>query len=149
MILKPSDALEKISYNQFVHTFIFIMAASGVGAGSPVGTQELTTFVQNLLQQMQGRFQEMSDTIITRIDEMGSRIDELERCISELMQQAGVEEGDTRDARPLMTSSYSGGSTYPGGGGSSYTGGPTQQYSNTTTTYHSTVGPSSASTMTF
>jgi heat shock factor-binding protein 1 len=32
----------------------------------PQGTQELTEFVQNLLQQMQARFQEMSDTIIGR-----------------------------------------------------------------------------------
>ncbi|KAH9601364.1 Heat shock factor binding 1 [Trypanosoma melophagium] len=56
------------------------------------GTQELTSFVQNLLQHMQDRFQEMSDSIITRIDEMGNRIDDLEKSISELMQQAGMEE---------------------------------------------------------
>ena len=63
-------------------------------AGQPQGTQELTAFVQNLLTQMQTRFQEMSDAIITRIDEMGSRIDDLEKSIADLMQQAGVEEGD-------------------------------------------------------
>lgn len=65
---------------------------------SAQGTQELTIFVQNLLQQMQSRFQEMSDTIITRIDEMGSRIDDLEKSIAELMQQAGIEEGDDPSA---------------------------------------------------
>jgi heat shock factor-binding protein 1 len=63
-------------------------------AGAPQGTQELTVFVQNLLQQMQTRFQEMSDAIINRIDEMGGRIDDLEKSIAELMQQAGIEEGD-------------------------------------------------------
>jgi len=68
--------------------------------GGPQGTQELTAFVQNLLQQMQGRFQEMSDAIINRIDEMGSRIDDLEKSIAELMQQAGIEEGDVANAQP-------------------------------------------------
>jgi heat shock factor-binding protein 1 len=63
-------------------------------AAAPQGTQELTIFVQNLLQQMQGRFQEMSDSIIGRIDEMGSRIDDLEKSVSELMQQAGIEESE-------------------------------------------------------
>jgi len=48
--------------------------------------------VQNLLQQMQGRFATMSDTIIGRIDEMGNRIDELENSIGELMAQAGIDE---------------------------------------------------------
>jgi heat shock factor-binding protein 1 len=48
--------------------------------------------VQNLLQQMQGRFATMSDAIIGRIDEMGHRIDELENSIGELMAQV-------RDAR--------------------------------------------------
>ncbi|KAJ1625088.1 heat shock factor binding protein 1-domain-containing protein [Pavlovales sp. CCMP2436] len=50
-------------------------------------TQELTTFVQTLLTQMQGRFATMSDQIIGRIDEMGTRIDELESSIGELMTQ--------------------------------------------------------------
>ena len=75
-------------------------AAQPAAGGQPQGTQELTTFVQNLLQQMQTRFQEMSDAIITRIDEMGSRIDDLEKSIAELMQQAGVEEGDNPNAVP-------------------------------------------------
>ena len=59
---------------------------------TPQSTQDLTVFVQNLLQQMQGRFATMSDAIIGRIDEMGHRIDELENSIGELMAQAGIEE---------------------------------------------------------
>jgi heat shock factor-binding protein 1 len=64
----------------------------GGSSSSPQGTQELTVFVQNLLQQMQSRFQDMSDTIIKRIDDMGTRIDDLEKSISELMAQAGIPE---------------------------------------------------------
>eukprot|EP01080_Neovahlkampfia_damariscottae_P003778 gene3778-6666_t len=55
-------------------------------------SQELTLFVHNLLDQMQGRFQDMSDNIIKRIDEMGNRIDDLEKNIQEIMTQAGIEE---------------------------------------------------------
>lgn len=51
--------------------------------------EDLTVFVQNLLNQMQTRFQQMSDSILTRIDEMGNRIDELEQSIGELMEDAG------------------------------------------------------------
>eukprot|EP00301_Raphidiophrys_heterophryoidea_P018993 c397_g1_i2.p2 GENE.c397_g1_i2~~c397_g1_i2.p2 ORF type:complete len:117 (+),score=21.05 c397_g1_i2:50-352(+) len=64
---------------------------------NPGNSQDLSVFVQNLLDQMQGRFQQMSTTIISRIDDMGSRIDELEQSINELMQQAGIE--DTGDAK--------------------------------------------------
>ena len=71
----------------------------------PQGTQELTVFVQTLLQQMQTRFQEMSEAIIGRIDDMGTRIDDLEKSIAELMQQAGVEEGDTAGALPVSATS--------------------------------------------
>ncbi|CAB3373510.1 heat shock factor-binding protein 1 [Cloeon dipterum] len=60
----------------------------------PKNVQELTTYVQTLLQQMQDRFQTMSDQIITRIDEMGNRIDDLEKNIADLMTQAGVEGPD-------------------------------------------------------
>ena len=53
--------------------------------------QDLTIFVQTLLEQMQGRFGQMSDAIIGRIDEMGGRIDDLEKSIGDLMEQAGVD----------------------------------------------------------
>ncbi|KPA86252.1 hypothetical protein ABB37_00484 [Leptomonas pyrrhocoris] len=78
-------------------------AQSGNAVPSAVpqgGTQELTSYVQGLLQQMQSRFEEMSNNIISRIDEMGARIDDLERSIDELMQQSGVEDGDTPGAKP-------------------------------------------------
>ncbi|XP_068691886.1 heat shock factor-binding protein 1-like [Montipora capricornis] len=60
--------------------------------GDPQNVQDLTGFVQTLLQQMQDKFQQMSDQIITRIDDMSTRIDDLERNIGELMNQAGVDE---------------------------------------------------------
>ncbi|CAB4030920.1 heat shock factor-binding 1-like [Paramuricea clavata] len=58
----------------------------------PKDAQDLTGFVEKLLQQMQEKFQDMSDQIINRIDEMGARIDDLEKNIGELMTQAGVDE---------------------------------------------------------
>mmetsp|Transcript_1598 Transcript_1598/g.1738 ORF Transcript_1598/g.1738 Transcript_1598/m.1738 type:complete len:80 (+) Transcript_1598:44-283(+) len=57
----------------------------------PENAQDLTLFVQNLLEQMQMRFNQMSTTIIGRIDEMGNRIDDLEKSIGDLMTQAGVD----------------------------------------------------------
>lgn len=53
----------------------------------PESAQDLTVFVQNLLEQMQQRFNQMSSSIIGRIDEMGTRIEDLEKSISDLMQQ--------------------------------------------------------------
>jgi len=38
----------------------------------------------------------MSDNIVGRIDEMGTRIDDLEKSIGELIQQAGIEEEETK-----------------------------------------------------
>ena len=68
------------------------MADDGWGKESvPENAQDLTIFVQNLLEQMQNRFNQMSSSIIGRIDEMGNRIDDLEKSISELMAQAGID----------------------------------------------------------
>eukprot|EP00640_Fibrocapsa_japonica_P009966 CAMPEP_0113938160 /NCGR_PEP_ID=MMETSP1339-20121228/4565_1 /TAXON_ID=94617 /ORGANISM="Fibrocapsa japonica" /LENGTH=77 /DNA_ID=CAMNT_0000941131 /DNA_START=60 /DNA_END=293 /DNA_ORIENTATION=- /assembly_acc=CAM_ASM_000762 len=61
------------------------------GDGNPNNAEDLTVFVQGLLEQMQSRFTQMSDAIVGRIDEMGGRIDELEKSISTLMEQAGIE----------------------------------------------------------
>lgn len=58
---------------------------------APENAQDLTIFVQNLLEQMQHRFNQMSGSIIGRIDEMGNRIDDLEKSISDLMDQAGID----------------------------------------------------------
>ncbi|XP_029034069.1 uncharacterized protein LOC117600690 [Osmia lignaria lignaria] len=60
----------------------------------PKNMQELTEYVQTLLQNMQGKFQTMSDQILGKIDEMGNRIDDLEKNITDLMTQAGVEGGE-------------------------------------------------------
>lgn len=57
----------------------------------PENAQDLTIFVQNLLEQMQNRFNQMSTSIIGRIDEMGTRIDDLEKSITDLMTQAGID----------------------------------------------------------
>lgn len=77
------------------------LTAASHGGGVPQGgTQELTSYVQGLLQQMQTRFEEMSNNIITRLDDMSARVDDLEKSIEELMQQAGAEDGETAAAKP-------------------------------------------------
>jgi len=53
--------------------------------------QDLTRYVELLLQQMQERFQGISDQVLARIDEMGNRIDDLERNIADLVTQSGLE----------------------------------------------------------
>lgn len=58
----------------------------------PKTIQDLTGYVQTLLQGMQEKFQNMSDQIIGRIDDMGTRIDDLEKNIADLMTQAEIEE---------------------------------------------------------
>ncbi|KOX74254.1 Heat shock factor-binding protein 1 [Melipona quadrifasciata] len=67
----------------------------GIGNNAePKNMQELTEYVQTLLQNMQGKFQTMSDQILGKNNEMGNRIDDLEKNITDLMTQAGVEGGD-------------------------------------------------------
>uniref|UniRef100_A0A336LPZ3 CSON009078 protein n=1 Tax=Culicoides sonorensis TaxID=179676 RepID=A0A336LPZ3_CULSO len=63
----------------------------------PKNMQELSIYVQSLLQGVQDKFQTMSDQIITKIDDMasiisrtGNRLDELEKSIGDLMQQANM-----------------------------------------------------------
>ncbi|KAL3142843.1 hypothetical protein ABBQ38_003136 [Trebouxia sp. C0009 RCD-2024] len=65
---------------------------------------DLSEFVQNLLQQMQGRFQTMSDSIISRVDEMGSKIDDLEKQIGDLVQQSGVDDKTQRQTTKRQSS---------------------------------------------
>jgi len=50
--------------------------------------EELSTFVQNVLTQMQGRFQTMSDGIITKIDDIGERIETLEKSVNEIASES-------------------------------------------------------------
>jgi len=58
----------------------------------PQDIQDLTEFVQQVLQDMQGKFKTMSEGIVTKIDDMGGRIDDLEKNIAELLAQAGMNE---------------------------------------------------------
>merc|ERR1719197_2161502 len=85
-------------------------AAAGAATGdAPQSSQDLTVFVQSLLQQMQSRFGQMSEAIIGRIDEMGNRIDDLEKSIGELMQQAdvaGLASARARTWKKLLVSFY-------------------------------------------
>ena len=60
----------------------------------PQSVQELTVFVQQILQDMQGKFQNTSDNIVSRMEDMGERIDDLEKNIAEILAQAGVD-GDS------------------------------------------------------
>ena len=55
-------------------------------------SEELSTFTQGLLEQMQGRFQTMSDAIITKIDEMQEKIEALERSVQEIAASESVQE---------------------------------------------------------
>jgi len=61
---------------------------SSTGPQDPKNVQELTTYIQSILQQMQDRFTTMSDQIIGRIDDMAARIDDLEHNINDLMVHA-------------------------------------------------------------
>eukprot|EP00594_Rhizosolenia_setigera_P001745 CAMPEP_0178949058 /NCGR_PEP_ID=MMETSP0789-20121207/5819_1 /TAXON_ID=3005 /ORGANISM="Rhizosolenia setigera, Strain CCMP 1694" /LENGTH=131 /DNA_ID=CAMNT_0020629497 /DNA_START=54 /DNA_END=449 /DNA_ORIENTATION=- len=69
-----------------------------------IDSQETALFVKNLLEQMQSKFNTMGESIIGRIDEMGSRIDDLEKNISDLMDQAGMEQPN-RSGGLIMPSS--------------------------------------------
>ena len=71
------------------------MADSKAG---PQSAEELTTFVQSMLAQMQSRFQQMSDEIITKIDDLGNRIEELDEQVSKMSDR----EKETRRSRDFM-----------------------------------------------
>ena len=71
----------------------------------PKTMQDLTSVVQTLLQQMQGKWQTTSNQIIGRIEDMSSRIDDPEKNIADLMIQAGVEELDGEDKVPATQKS--------------------------------------------
>ncbi|ETV88534.1 hypothetical protein H257_00103 [Aphanomyces astaci] len=73
---------------------------AAANAAGQQDSQELTVFVQSLLEQMQSRFAQMSDAIIGRIDEMGSRIDDLEKSIGELMEQTNANDAAASAQKP-------------------------------------------------
>merc|ERR1711982_108894 len=83
---KMPDATEETSVNESNS-----QVTTAVESQEPKNVQELTTYIQSMLQQMQDRFQTMSDQIISRIDDMATRIDDLEHNINDLMVQAGQE----------------------------------------------------------
>ena len=54
--------------------------------------QELTTFVTNVLKQMNDRFTSMSENIVNRIDEMNDRINDLESTVTQLVEESSAVE---------------------------------------------------------
>ncbi|ETW09254.1 hypothetical protein H310_01653 [Aphanomyces invadans] len=73
---------------------------AAANAAGQQDSQELTVFVQSLLEQMQSRFAQMSEAIIGRIDEMGSRIDDLEKSIGELLEQTNASDAAVAAQKP-------------------------------------------------
>merc|ERR1712154_566155 len=57
----------------------------------PRSPEELETYVQNTLSNLQNKFHTISDGILNRVDQMASRLDALERSIAELMTESGVD----------------------------------------------------------
>ncbi|KAI3656412.1 hypothetical protein MP638_000409 [Amoeboaphelidium occidentale] len=61
---------------------------------------ELTTFVDNILNQLQNNFDSMSHQILEKMDEMGRRLDELERSMGDLMDvtkdNVSIEQTETK-----------------------------------------------------
>mmetsp|Transcript_658 Transcript_658/g.1851 ORF Transcript_658/g.1851 Transcript_658/m.1851 type:complete len:96 (+) Transcript_658:366-653(+) len=58
--------------------------------------QDLSLFVQDMLDQMNESFTATGNTIIGRMDEVGKRMDDLEIRINDLMEQAGLDEPQTK-----------------------------------------------------
>lgn len=54
-------------------------------------SQELASYVQSLLVEMETKFKGMSDTMISRIDDMAARIEELEGQIDEMIKTSNSE----------------------------------------------------------
>ncbi|MBN3295332.1 heat shock factor-binding protein 1-like protein 1 [Amia ocellicauda] len=59
---------------------------------NPKTTQDLSDYMETMMQNLQSKFQAMSDQIVSRMDEMGNRINALEKNVADLMTQAGMEE---------------------------------------------------------
>ncbi|KAG9069948.1 hypothetical protein KI688_009275 [Linnemannia hyalina] len=56
-----------------------------------VSPQELTLYVEKLLEQINAKFDGVSGQILGKMDEMSSRIDDLEKSIGELVQNVEEE----------------------------------------------------------
>jgi len=57
----------------------------------PKSVQDLSSYVQQVLDEMQGKFKTMSDGTVNRIEEMGNRIGDLEKSVAELLAEAGMD----------------------------------------------------------
>merc|ERR1712154_532230 len=57
----------------------------------PRSPEELETYVQNTLSNLQNKFHTISDGILNRVDQMSNRLDSLERAIAELMTESGMD----------------------------------------------------------
>mmetsp|Transcript_7099 Transcript_7099/g.20911 ORF Transcript_7099/g.20911 Transcript_7099/m.20911 type:complete len:103 (-) Transcript_7099:288-596(-) len=64
--------------------------------------EDLSIFVQDMLDQMNESFVATGNTIIGRMDQVGKRMDDLERSINDLMEQAGLE-GNPNDTSKLLS----------------------------------------------
>ena len=67
----------------------FVMASPEF---SPTTARELTVFVQNAFQQLQDKLYKTEDSIVKRFNDTGKKIDQIEKCLTELMDHAGVNE---------------------------------------------------------
>ncbi|TEA24791.1 hypothetical protein DBR06_SOUSAS11110050, partial [Sousa chinensis] len=68
-----------------------------VAETDPKTVQDLTSVVQTLLQQMQGKWQTKSNQIIGRIEDMSGHMDDPEKNIAALVIRAGGEGLDGED----------------------------------------------------
>lgn len=59
-------------------------------AAEAENAEDLTLFIQDMLDKLQKRVQTTSTTILNRIDEMGTRLDDLEKTIGDLVTQEGL-----------------------------------------------------------
>lgn len=59
---------------------------------SPTTARELTVFAQNAFQQLQDKLNKTEDSIVKRLNDTGKKIDQIEKCLTELMDHAGVNE---------------------------------------------------------
>eukprot|EP00918_Siedleckia_nematoides_P099525 GHVU01217680.1.p1 GENE.GHVU01217680.1~~GHVU01217680.1.p1 ORF type:complete len:125 (+),score=17.95 GHVU01217680.1:63-437(+) len=48
--------------------------------------EDLSEFVQSMIQEMQSRFQTLSDSIVNRIDDVGAKLDSLEEALTALIE---------------------------------------------------------------
>merc|ERR1719419_384119 len=64
-------------------------------------SEDMTAFVQNLLEQMHERLQNMSQNIIGKLDEMGSRLDEVEKSLEDVsVSPDDANESGSKDLSP-------------------------------------------------